>query len=107
MNKKEVKTWKELAREIAAIKKMMRVNVCGTSFKNADTGSLTMIVSTRGIWIMNSDSKELRIADEDGDVPPILNDIVRNALESELARLRAQAGEELKTLALIAAGATP
>lgn len=101
-----MKTWKELLTEINAIKTAMRIpwrELC--SVKLSERGIL-LVIDIEGGAVIKDKLSAVYLGNM-SSLPPFLATEVRNALESELTSLRAQASEELKTLALIAAGATP
>jgi hypothetical protein len=101
-----MKTFIEYVEEIKAIRQAMRIpgrELCSVELSPRE-GRLVIDCDCRASIKDKSSSVYLGHLNQ---LQPFLVAEVRNALESELARLRAQAGEELKTLALIAAGATP
>jgi hypothetical protein len=101
-----MKTWQELIKEIDAIKKVMRIE---------GEAVFSVTISNKANLVMRKDGLCLVTAAHGHECTYLgypdaiyhLSGLIIITLEAELARLRAQAGDELKTLALIAAGATP
>lgn len=102
-----MKTWKELLTEINAIETAMRMEKGIVEIKDGQLGVCYLLVRDRVLLGCSKSGDRMQVHCDNGPLPALLDGIVRKGLEDELIRLRAQASEELKTLALIAAGATP